>query len=270
MDIEDLNKEGNPYPHVEDRETQDVKGYFSSPITSENLLGEVEKNRANPHTVTITCEDERSMKFAEIAASIKVTPDKTHFNAPHLKSDILILSDGKIIGGEGYDLISPPPFMVGVVKKGYFLFGYIETTSFGIAPRDTMDEVEKFNPVSRWAFDILTKYVSDFDDRPEECWQLGTFFEDMIVKRLWLRCKELIQVDPLLGPLFTGEEYQRNDEAIRALEDYIGSIDLLHIPPPEEWETSLKDILISQMAGDVLEERDRDKEFIDKLLGKSH
>jgi len=258
-------KKSNPYPHLKSWEVRKIREFcHQQKIEVESFLAELERNRANPRIITVTSEDGRSLNFAKITMAFGAVGNKS-------KCQILILSNGKIMGGYGSgSMPTLPRFMAGTVKKRYFPSGYIETTSFGVAPEDTIDEVKKFNPISRWAFDILTKYISDFDDRPEECWQLGTFFEDMIVKHLWLRCKELIQVDPLLGPLFTGEEYQRNDEAIRALEDYIGSIDLLHIPPPEEWETSLKDILISQMAGDVLEERDRDKEFIDKLLGKSH
>ena len=325
MDIEDLNKEGNPYPHVEDRETQDVKGYFSSPITSENLLGEVEKNRANPRTVTITCEDERSMKFAEIAASIKVTPDKTHFNAPHLKSDILILSDGKIIGGEGYDLnmgladiktvlgypgaslmaigegsepkvvqvavqnapqnplldlsISPPSFMVGVVKKGYctmegIMISYVETTSFGVIHDFDMDRIVKSSPISPWAFDMLTEFISTTSyqyiehNQYQEIWVLKTFIQNKIINRLRAKCEELVQAgfsiasllkddndvfDLPLQSLFTDEQYEGGGEIIRLVENYVGGMNLLHAPPPEKWNISLKDVLVSQVVGDTLE-----------------
>jgi len=258
-EIPKKQRNGNPYPNLKSWEVREIREFcHQQKIEVESFLAEVEKNRANPCIITVTSEDGRSLDFAKITMAFRAVGNKA-------KYQILILSNGKIMGGYGSgSMLTMPRFMVGAVKKRYFPSGYLETTSLGIALGDTIDEIEKFNPISRWAFDILTKYISDFDDRPEECWQLGTFFEDMIVKRLWLRCKELIQVDPLLEPLFTGEEYQRNDEAIRVLEDYIGSIDLLHIPPPEEWEASLKDILVSQMAGDALEEKD----FLDDLIRK--
>jgi len=257
-----IQKESNSYLYMSTQETIEIRKFFKRRrVKVENLLGEVEKNRADPHIVAVTCDDGRSMNFVKIVTIIRVVVGRK-------KCEILILSDGRIVGGYGFDRwLTPPGFMVGrvgVVRKEYFPDSYIETVSLEICPY--VDEIVESNPISPWAFDTLVKYTSTGSPRSPS--SFSKFLLGSVVNRLRSRCEEFSQANFLitallkgdndvfdlpLRSLFTDEQRYGGGEIIRILESYIGGLDLLHMPPPEEWGASLEDILTSRLVGDALE-----------------
>ena len=258
------SKKSNPYPHLKDQEVKEIRGFFKRrKVKAENFLAEVEKSRANPYTVTITCDDGRLMDFARITTIIRVVVDG-------VKCEVLPLSDGRIVGGYGFYWIPTLPRfmagMVGVVRKKYFPDSYIETTSLEICPY--MDEIVKSSPISPWAFDMLTKYMSAIGDQFQGTLKFETFIRDEVIDRLEAKCAELSQPDFLIASLLKSdndvfdlplrsllgdEQYEGGGRIIHMVEDYVRGIDLLHAPQPEKWGISLKDILVSQLVGDALE-----------------
>jgi len=258
--------DSNPYLHIKGWELREIGEFCQQQkIEAESFLAEVEKNRANPCIITVTSEDGRSLDFAKITTAFDVAVvDRT-------KCEVLVLSDGRIVGGYGFDRwLIPPGFMVGTAKKGYFPFGYIETTSSGIAPECAIDEIAGSNPLSPWAFDMLTEYISDSDRRYRGLSVFKTFIQNKVIDRLRTKCEELVQVDFLITCLLKGDtdvfnlplrsliadgqyNYEGGGEIIRLVKSYIANMDLLHMSPPEKWDISLRDILVSQLVGDALE-----------------
>ena len=256
-----MRKKNNPYPHVRDWELGEIREFFKQrKVKVGNFLAEVEKNRANPHTVTITCEDGRSMNFARIVKTFGVKVDG-------IRNKILILSDGKIVGGYRFDWMPTlPRFAAGVAKEECSPSSYIETTSFGIARCNDMDEIAESSPISSWVFDKLTEYTRV----PLFCpWSPKGFISNSIVDHLRAKCAELSQPDFLitqilkcdtnvfdlpLRSLLSNESKSYGGEKMACMiRDYITNMDLLHMPPPEKWDISLRDILVSRLVGGALE-----------------
>ena len=257
-----IQEESNPYSHIQ--EVSEIRKFFKRRrVKVENLLAEVEKNRADPHIVTVICDDGRSINFVNIVTIIRVVVDRT-------KCEVLILSDGRIVGGYGFDRwLTPPGFMVDIMKKEYSypLGNYVEITSLEVCPY--IDKIVESNPISPWAFDMLTEYISTSHPRHNSfIASFSEFLLGSVVNRLRSRCEEFSQANFLitallkgnndvfdlpLRSLFTDEQRYGGGEISRILEDYIAGMDLLHMPPPGEWDISLRDILISQLVGDALE-----------------
>ena len=256
-------KKNNPYSHIKYQEVSEIMEFFKRrKVKAGDFLGEVEKYRANPHIVTVTCDDGRSMGFAKIATTIDVVANGE-------RSEILILSDGEIVGGTGFYWASARPgFMAGAIEKRYFPYGYVETTSLKVAGGGDMDEIAESSPISPWAFDMLTELLSAHGIFTLS---LKKFIKDRIIDRLRAKCGELFRPDFLVSSILKGDSDVFNlplrsllsdeqqdyggEPIIQILEGYITNIDLLHRSPPEEWNISLKDALISQLVGDALEEK---------------
>jgi len=254
------SKKSNPYPHIKYQEVSEIREFFKRrKVKAKDFLAQVEKNRANPYTVTITCDDGRSMNFARIATFFDVVVNRR-------KGEILILSDGRIVSGQSSDSIPTwPGFTVGTIKGVCLPYGYAETISFGIVESSIMKEIVESSPMSPWVFDILTKHLSTHGIL---ILSLKKFIKSRIIDRLRAKCEELSQVDFLIASLlkgdtdvfdlplqslFTDEQYGGGGKIIRMVEDYISNMDFLHMSPPKEWNISLRDILISQLVGDALE-----------------
>jgi len=256
-----IQEESNPHPHLKDEEVSEIRKFFRRRrVKVENFLGETEKNRADPHIVTVICDDGRSINFVKIVTIIKVVVDRK-------KCEILLLSDGRIVGGYGFDRwLTPPGFMVDIMKN-YPLSNYVEITSLEVCPY--VDKIVESNPISPWAFDMLTEYISTSYPRHNSfITSFSEFLSGSVVDRLRVRCEEFSQANFLitallkgdtnvfdlpLQSLFTDEQRYGGGEISCILEDYIAGLDLLHMSPPEEWDISLKDILTSQLVGDALE-----------------
>jgi len=262
-----IQEESNPYSHIQ--EVSEIRKFFKRRrVKVENLLAEVEKYRANPHIVAVTCGDGRSINFVKIVTIIKVVVDGT-------KCEILLLSDGRIVGGHGFDRLTQPGFMVvahpfDIMKNEYSLGNYVEITSLKVCDYIDENKIVESNPISPWAFDTLTKYILARRYSPHDSFiiSFNRFILNSVVDRLRVRCEEFSQTNFLITCLLKGdtnvfdlplrsllinEQCYGGGEMIRILESYIGDLDLLHMPPPEEWDISLKDILTSQLVGDALE-----------------
>ena len=258
-------KKNNPYPHMKDQEVSEIREFFKQrKIKAKDFLAQVEENRADPYIVTVICDDGRSMDFVKIATIIRVVVDKR-------ECEVLLFSDGRIVGGHGFDRwLTPPGFMVDIMKEEYSPNSGVEVISLKVRDYVDKDEIVESNPISPWAFDTLTKYISTGRYSPHDSFTISfnRFILNSVVDRLRTRCEEFSRANFLitallkgdtdvfdlpLRSLFTDEQRYGGGEMTRILEDYIANMDLLHMPPPEEWDTSLKDILTSELVGDALE-----------------
>ena len=256
-----IQKKSNPYPHIKDEEVSEIRKFFKRrKIRAENFLIEVEKNRANPYIATVTCSDRMSMNFAKIVAGFDVVLNRT-------KHQILILSNGKVVGGRGFDSSSAlPEFIAGIIWKAYHSSCYIEINLLKVGCH--MDEVAESSPISPWVFDALTQYISA---PSSHTLTLKEFISSNIADRLRARCEKLSQIDFLVSSILKGDSdvfnlplrsllaaepsFYGGNEITRIIGNYITNMNLLHMPPPEEWNISLEDVLVSQLVGDALEEK---------------
>ena len=262
-----IQEESNPYSHIQ--EVSEIREFFKRrKVKAKDFLDEVEKNRADPHIVTVTCDDGRSINFVKIVTIIKVAVDGT-------KCEILLLSDGRIVSGHGFDRLTQPGFMVvahpfDIMKNEYSLGNYVEITSLKVCDYIDEDKIVESNPISPWAFDTLTKYISARRYSPHDSFiiSFNRFILNSVVDHMRVRCEEFSQANFLitallkgnndvfdlpLRSLLTNEQCYGGGEISCILEDYIAGMDLLHMPPPEKWDISLEDVLTSRLVGDALE-----------------